>query len=193
MGCPGEMRSLVGLFCLAGLALASPSRARAEDKIALCYAGLVTLPPFEQHLRHLRASRRYEAAEIDELIARNRKGGPEFFSSQIFIQEQISGSGTFSLRLFHGLLHAKTRNITAWTCGREDYPVVYFVGFRVRAIEDGAIEVSREKGVVNVISLKELDPKIEKQLRVKIHHGDRVLCPDLATACEDRIFYERQE
>jgi len=71
-------------------------------QIALCYGGLVTLPGFDQHLRDLRASRRYEPKEIDDLIARNRKGGPEFFSSQIFIQEEQSGSGTFSLRLFTG-------------------------------------------------------------------------------------------
>jgi len=186
------VRLLVGLASLVGFALAGPSRAVAEDKIAVCYGGLVTLPGFDQHLRDLRASRRYEPKEIDALIARNRKGGPEFFSSQIFIQEEQSGSGTFSLRLFHGLLNAKTRNITAWTCVGEDYPIVYFVGYRVRAIENGTIEVSREKDVVNVISLKELDPKIEKRLRVKIYQGDRVLCPDLGMACEDRIFYERE-
>ena len=90
------------------------------------------------------------------------------------------------------MLNAKTRNITAWTCGRDDYPIVYFVGFRVRAIENGTIEVSREKDIVNVISLKELDPKLEKRLRVKIYQGERVLCPDLGTGCEDRIFYERE-
>jgi len=39
--------------------------------------------------------------------------------------------------------------------------------------------VSREKDIVNVISLKELDPKLEKHLRVKIYQGDRVLCADL--------------
>jgi hypothetical protein len=183
---------LIVLGCLAGMVLAGPSRAFAQDKIALCYGGLVTLPGFEQHIRDLRAARRYEPAEIDSLIARNRKGGPEFFSSQIFIQEEISGSGTFSLRLFHGLLNAKTRNITAWTCERDDYPIVYFVGYRVRAIENGAIEVSREKDVVNVISLKDLDPKLEKRLRVKIYQGDRVICPDLGVACEDRIFYGRE-
>ena len=186
------VRLLLGLGCFAAFALAAPSRAHAEDKIALCYAGLVTLPGFEQHLRDLRASRRYEPKEIDDLIARNRKGGPEFFSSQIFIQEEQSGSGTFSLRLFHGLVNAKARNITAWACAGEDYPIVYFVGYRVRAIESGTIEVSREKDIVNVISLKDLDPKLEKRLRVKIHQGTQVLCPDLGTGCEERIFYERE-
>ena len=45
---------------------------------------------------------------------------------------------------------------------------------------------------MNVISLKELDPKLEKHLRVKIHQGDRVPCPNLGTGCDDRIFYERE-
>lgn len=40
---------------------------------------------------------------------------------------------------------------------RRDYPIVSFVGFRVRKVEDGAIYVSREKDIVNVISLA-LDP-----------------------------------
>ena len=89
-------------------------------------------------------------------------------------------------------MNAKTRNITAWTCESEDHPIVYFVGYRVRAIEGGTIEVSREKDIVNVISLKDLDPKLEKRLRVKIYQGTQVLCPDLGTGCEERIFYERE-
>ena len=117
---------------------------------------------------------------------------PSAGTKSTFIQEEQSGSGTFSLRLFHGLLNAKARNITAWACASEDYPIVYFVGYRVRAIESGTIEVSREKDIVNVISLKDLDPKLEKRLRVKIHQGTQVLCADLGTGCEERIFYERE-
>ena len=66
-------------------------------------------------IEHLRALKRYTPEQIDALIARNRKGGPEFFSSQIIVQENASGSGTFDLRQTHGLNDATYRNVTAWT------------------------------------------------------------------------------
>jgi hypothetical protein len=40
------------------------------------------------------------------------------------------------------------RNVTAWDCRAEDFPIVYFIGFRVRKIENGTIFVSREKDIV---------------------------------------------
>ena len=154
---------------------------------------MITVPAFKQHVKELRASKRYSSEEIDTLISRNRKGGARFFSSQIIVQENISGSGTFSLRLFHGISGAKYRNITAWACQGGDYPIVYFVGFRVRKIEAGAIFVSREKDVVNVISLEKLDNKLNKRMSVKLFGGDKVLCLDIGVGCKDDIFYDRYE
>jgi hypothetical protein len=180
----------VGIASLALIAVATAAAAD-EQKIALCHAGLITLPPFAQLLKERRASPRDTPEEIEKLVERNRKGGVEFFSSQIIIQEEISGSGTFDLRREHGLNSAKYRNVTAWDCQADDYPIVYFVGFRVRKIEDGAIFVSREKDIVNVISLKALDPGLDKHLSVKIFEGDKVLCRDLGSGCDDGIFYDR--
>jgi hypothetical protein len=55
------------------------------------------------------------------LIAQALKGGAEFFTSQIIVQEEQSGSGTFDLRLFHGLSTAASyRNVTAWACQADD-------------------------------------------------------------------------
>jgi hypothetical protein len=173
------------------LALTAASHA-AEEKVALCHAGLITLTGFSKHIEHLRGMTRYEPQDIDNLVAMQRKGGAEFFSSQIFVQEEQSGSGTFDLRTVHGINDAiDYRNVTAWTCRAEDYPIVYFIGFRVREIHEGTIFVSREKKVVNVISLKAIDADLEKHLKVKIFGGTKVLCRDLGTGCEPQIFYDR--
>jgi hypothetical protein len=190
---PG-VRLFVAVACLAGAAMALSTPAAAEEKIALCHAGLITLAPFAQHIKDLRAAQRYSREQIDKLIARERRGGPEFFSSQIVIQEHISGSGTYDLRLWHGISDSlKYRNVTAWACEPDDYPIAYFIGFRVRQIEGGTIFVSREKDVVNVISLKALDPTLSKHLSVKIYQGDKVLCRDLGNGCEAGIFYDRRD
>jgi hypothetical protein len=178
------------LVAICVIAANAPSAAWA-DKIAICHAGLVTLVPFRQHVKTVRGSPRDNPGDLDELIARARKGGPEFFSSQIILQEEPSGSGTFDLRRIHGLLSAKYRNVTAWACEPDDYPIVYFVGFRVRTIEDRTISVSREKDIVNVISLHALDPDLDKHLRVILTEHDEILCEDLGKTCIDRIFYDR--
>jgi hypothetical protein len=182
---------LIGAACLAAVALAAPLDAAASS-IALCHAGLITLGSFDRLIREMRASHRDEPHDIDDLLARARKGGPEFFSSQIIIQEEQSGSGTFDLRRTHGLSSARSyRNVTAWACETEDYPIVYFVGFRVMAIEDGVITVAREKDVVNVIALHGLDPELNKHLQVRMKEKNEVLCRDLGEGCIDRIYYDR--
>lgn len=156
---------------------------------------MITLPSFEKHIAELRASKRFTPERIFELLAGNRKGGADFFSSQVIVQEHISGFGTFDLRLFHGLSSADTkyRNVTAWTCEGDDYPIVYFVGFRVRTIEPPDIRVMREKDIVNVISLKGTDAELNKHTRVKLFQQDTVLCDDLARGCTDGIFYQRHD
>ena len=59
------------------------------------------------------------------------------------------------------------------------------------AISDGTILVSREKGTVNVISLKKLDPGLDKHTNVKDFATHQVLCRDIATGCIKTIFYGR--
>jgi hypothetical protein len=166
------------------------SAASAEEmKIDLCHAGVVDLLSFPDHLNKLRGMTRYSREDIDGLVAQERKGGPDFFSSQVIVQEEQSGSGTFDLRMTHGLSDAKHyTNVTAWTCQAKDYPIAYFVGFRVRRIADGTIFVSREKTVVNVISLKAIDPE---PIKVRTFDSDKVLCDDINKGCIERIFYER--
>lgn len=191
MQTPGRLR-LILAACLAAAVLVPPSTAPAGT-IALCHAGLITLGSFDQLIKEMRASKRDEPKDIDALVARARKGGPEFFSSQIIIQEEQSGSGTFDLRRTHGLSSAKSyRNVTTWACEADDYPIVYFVGFRVREIADGSITVSREKDIVNVISLHALDPELKKQLQVKMQDSNEILCRDLGQGCIDRIYYDRE-
>jgi hypothetical protein len=155
-----SVRRLFAAMLIVGASFATAAARADEQKFALCHAGLIKLPDFEQHIKYMRGLKRYSDEEINALIARNRKGGPEFFSSQIVLKEEPSGSGTYDLRAVHGILDAADyRNITAWTCnGPEDYPIVYFVGFRVLKIEDNTIYVARDRGVVNVISLHEIDP-----------------------------------
>jgi hypothetical protein len=191
-----SMRVALLLFaasCAASLPTAISPAMAAEEKIALCHAGLIKLTNFAKHIKLLRG---YKARgyDIDGLIEDQRKGGPEFFSSQIIVQENQSGSGTYDLRNFHGLSEPQYyRNVTAWDCKVEEFPIVYFIGFRVRKIEDGTIFVSREKDIVNVISLKTLDPSLDKHIKVQLFEGTKVLCPDIATECDQHIFYDRRE
>ena len=163
-----------------------------EQKFALCHAGLIKLPDFQQHIKYMRGLKRFSEEDLKTLIERNRKGGPEFFSSQIVLKEEPSGSGTYDLRVVHGIFDAADyRNITARTCnGPEDFPIVYFVGFRVLKIEDDTIYIARDEGVVNVISLHELDPKLDHPLAVKLEDGKKVLCEDVNKRCDAGIFYD---
>ena len=59
----------------------------------------------------------------------------------------------------------------------------------MREIRDGAIFVSREKGTVNVISLKKLDPGLDKHTKVQDFASRSVLCEDIGNGCSKEIFY----
>jgi hypothetical protein len=167
--------------------------AAADAKIKYCTFGTITLGPFPQHLEELRKAKRYSAEDIDKLIADQKAGGPDFDSTQVVIKEEQSGSGDFDLNLFQGYMDPATKfhNQMKWACTGDDYPVAYFVGFKVRDIRDGAIYVSRQKGTVNVISLKAIDPKLDKHTSVKDFQDQSVLCQDIGTACIKQIFYGR--
>jgi hypothetical protein len=51
--------------------------------------------------------------------------------------------------------------------------------------------VSREKGMVNIISLKTIDPDLDKPTSVKDADNHAVLCADIAKGCIKTIFYGR--
>jgi hypothetical protein len=181
---------LFAASCAASLPTVISPAMGAEEKIAPCHSGVIKLASFAEHLKFLRKLKKYD---VDGLIQRQRKGGPEFFSSQIIVQGYLAGTTTSRLRTFHGLSEPKYyRNVTAWDCQAEDFPIVYFVGFRVRKIDDGTIFVSREKDIVNVISLKALDPGLDKHIKVQLFESAKVLCPDIATRCDRHIFYTRE-
>ncbi len=167
--------------------------ATAADKIEYCATGSIALGPFSQHIAELRKSNRYAKEGIDKLIADERNGGAEFFSLQVVIKGEQSSSGDFDLNLFQGFSdsQAKYRATKKWSCQSDDYPVGYFVGFKVRGIRDGAIFVSREKGTVNVISLKKLDPGLDKHTKVQDFESYSVLCNDIGNGCSKGIFYGR--
>ena len=184
------MRWLLPIM-IAGCALAA-SAARA-DKIELCAAGAITMGPFDEHIAKIREANRYEKEDIDKLIADQKAGGPDFFSTQVVIKEEQSGSGTFDLNLFQGFSDpkAKYRSTVKWHCGHDDYPVAYFVGFKVKEIRDGTIFVSRDKEAVNVISLRKIDPDLDKYTKVVDAQSRAVLCADIAEGCVKTIFYGR--
>jgi hypothetical protein len=188
------MRLLLLLLAMLACALnlTAPS-AMAADTIDFCATGTMTMGPFDAHIAEIRKANRYEKADIDELIAEQKAGGPDFFSTQVVIKEEQSGSGDFDLHLFQGFSDPQAKyNVTMeWRCKSADYPVAYFVGFKVTAIGDGAILVSREKATVNVISLKKLDPDLDKHTSVKDFTSHAVLCRDIAKGCVKTIFYGR--
>jgi hypothetical protein len=93
------MRCLFILF-LAGLVLA-PS-ARAADAIKFCTIGHMTFGSFADHIAFIKKANRYDKKEIDDLIKRQKAGGPDFFSTQVVIKSEQSGSGDFDLHMFQG-------------------------------------------------------------------------------------------
>jgi hypothetical protein len=187
------VRICILIFIVAHILGLPAQAALAGEAFKICSSGSITLGSFEDHVAELRKSSRYTAEDIDDLERKQRQGGPEFFSSQIVIKQEQSGSGDFDLNLFQGFSdpQAKYRSLKAWDCAAADYPVAYFIGFKVREIRNGVIFVSREKGAVNVISLKGLDPDLEKHTRVKVFHSDSVLCRDIGAACIGTVFYGR--
>ena len=169
------------------------SSAIAADAINFCATGTMMMGSFDEHIAEIRKANRYEKADIDELIAEQKAGGPDFFSTQVVIKEEQSGSGDFDLHLFQGFSDPQAKYAVAqeWRCKSADYPVAYFVGFKVRQITGQTILVSREKGTVNIISLKTIDPDLEKPTSVKDADNHAVLCADIATGCIKTIFYGR--
>jgi hypothetical protein len=165
--------------------------ATAAEPIKFCATGTITMGSFAEHIETLRKSNRYEPADIDKLIADQRAGGPQFFSSQVVIKQEQSGSGDFDLNLFQGFSdpHTKYKSEKPWACEAEDYPVVYFVGFKVREINKNSISVSRENDAVNVVSLKRIDPELDKHARIIDSQTGAVLCKDIAVGCVKQIFY----
>ena len=107
------------LIALAGclLNLATPP-AMAADTIDFCATGTMTMGPFDEHIAEIRKANRYEKADIDELIAEQKAGGPDFFSTQVVIKEEQSGSGDFDLHLFQGFSDPQAKyNVTMeWHC-----------------------------------------------------------------------------
>jgi len=182
------------LVAIAGFVLGfCPLPAIAQQGINFCATGTMTMGPFDAHIAEIRKANRYEKADIDELIAEQKAGGPDFFSTQVVIKEEQSGSGDFDLHLFQGFSdpQAKYNVVEKWHCDHDDYPVAYFVGFKVRQITGQTILVSREKGTVNIISLKTIDPGLDKPTSVKDADNHAVLCADIATGCIKTIFYGR--
>lgn len=176
---------------IAGYVLAVPT-ARAED-VGLCSAGTIVMGPFDEHIATIREANRYDKDDIDKLIADQKAGGPDFFSTQIVIKEEQSGSGTFDLNMFQGFSdpQVKYRSTVKWHCGHDDYPIAYFVGFKVMQIRGRTIFASRDKGTVNVISLKKIDPNLDKHTKVVDAQSRAVLCADVAESCVKTIFYGR--
>jgi hypothetical protein len=189
-----QMAMLKGLTAAAVLAMAAiTSAAHAEGKFKICHGGTLTLLSFNDHIAELRKLKRYQPDTVEDLIKAQRKGGPEFFSQQIAYQSEVSGSGTYDLRTFHGIYDSKNYlNVTTWTCDRDDFPIAYFIGFRVQEAADGVIAVDRQKGIVNVVSLKGVATTPDGPIKVKIADGGKVICEDIAKACIPEVFYDNQ-
>src|SRR3981189_1252841 len=75
------------------------TRVVADEKIAICHAGLITLPSFEQHVADFHRAKRVQPERNEKLAAQRGSRGSGFFTSLLISQEQSSGSGTYDLRL----------------------------------------------------------------------------------------------
>jgi len=155
----------------------------------------MTFGSFADHIAFIKKANRYDKKQIDDLIKQQKAGGPDFFSTQVVVKSEQSGSGDFDLHMFQGHSDPGTtyKADQQWACGHDDYPVAYFIGFKVEAVADQMITVSRAKGVVNVISLKTIDPDLQKHTRVVEAGTKAVLCKDIdsdsAPGCIPQIFY----
>lgn len=110
----------------------------------------------------------------------------------MIVQEEQSGSGTFDLRMVHGLSDARHyTNAHGLDLPGEGLSNRLFRRVRVRRSADGTIVVSREKTTVNVISLKAIDAELNNQTKVRVFDGDKMLCDDIGKGCIAGIFYER--
>jgi hypothetical protein len=181
------------ILILADLVLA-PS-ARAADAIKFCTIGHMTFGSFADHIAFIKKANRYDKKEIDDLIKQQKAGGPDFFSTQIAIKSEQSGSGDFDLHMFQGHSDPGTtyKSDQEWACGHDDYPVAYFIGFKVETVADQTITVSRSKGLVNVISIKSIDPDLKAHTRIVEAGSNSVLCKDIDSdsnpGCIPQIFY----
>ncbi len=185
------MRRLL-LIAMAGCVLnLTMQTAMAAEAIKYCSSGTITMGPFDAHIERIRKANRYEEADINKLIADQKAGGPDFFSTQVVIKDEQSGSGDFDLNMFQGFSdpQAKYKSDMKWSCTSVDYPVAYFVGFKVKEIGNGTILVTPQKGTVNVISLKTLDPNLDQHTKVRDAQSHAVLCDDIAQGCIKTIFY----
>ena len=184
------MRWLLGLI-LAGVVFAPA--AKADDGIKLCTAGHMTFGSFDAHIAFIKKANRYDKKDIDDLIKRQKAGGPDFFSTQVVVKEEQSGSGDFDLHMFQGHSdpHTTYKADQDWSCTGDDYPVAYFIGFKVESVADNTITVSRSKGLVNVISLKKVDPDLKQNTRVVESGSHTVLCNNIDSdpGCIPQIFY----
>jgi hypothetical protein len=169
--------------------------AQAADPIKFCTIGHMTFGSFADHIAVIKKANRYDKDQIDDLIKRQKAGGPDFFSTQVVIKSEQSGSGDFDLHMFQGHSDPGTtyKADQQWSCGHDDYPVAYFIGFKVETIADHTITVSPSKGLVNVISIKSIDPDLRAHTRVVEAGSNSVLCKDIdsdsAPGCIPQIFY----
>jgi hypothetical protein len=183
------------LFAFFFAVLAFAPSARAADAIKFCTIGHMTFGSFADHIAFIKKANRYDKKEIDDLIKQQKAGGPDFFSTQVVIKSEQSGSGDFDLHMFQGHSDPGTtyKPDQDWACGHDDYPVAYFIGFKVEAVADQTISVSRSKGLVNVISIKSIDPDLKAHTRVVEAGGNNVLCKDIDAdsnpGCVSQIFY----
>jgi hypothetical protein len=180
------------LIAIAGCVLLPTAQtATAAEPIKYCSTGTITMGPFDAHIERIRQAKRYDDEDIDKLIADQKAGGPDFFSTQVVTKEEQSGSGDFDLNLFQGFSDPQTKykSDMKWACTSDDYAVAYFVGFKVKEIGNGTILVTPEKGTVNVVSLKTLDPNLDKHTKVQDSQSHAVLCDDIAQGCIKTIFF----
>jgi opacity protein-like surface antigen len=180
------------LIAIAACALISAAQtAAAADAIKYCSTGTITMGPFDAHIDEIRKANRYEKADIDELIEEQKAGGTDFFSTQVVVKTEQSGSGDFDLNKFQGFSDPQTKYTSdmKWACTSIDYPVAYFVGFKVKELGKGTILVTPAKGTVNVVSLKKIDPDLDQPTKVQDAQSHAVLCDDIAKGCVKTIFY----
>src|SRR5580704_2269360 len=91
------------LIAIAGWVLNVPMQtAMAAETIKYCSTGTITMGPFDAHIERIRQAKRYDEEDIDKLIADQKTGGPDFFSTQVVTKEEQSGSGDFDLNTFQG-------------------------------------------------------------------------------------------
>jgi hypothetical protein len=182
----GQMMPIIMLALFFAWAGPLSRPAAAEDsRIVVCAQSRVTMPSAEQHRAWLASDSRYGGDIASKFAADARNQGDNYIQYQMFyLPEYPGGSGWFDITGLTGLREARSRPVKEWTCDtNESYPIVLLIGLEAKAIREGALYVSPNRGLYTLVSLRDLS-KSGNPMMVRLFGTNKLVCTDLRTSAK---------